>query len=234
MRKNGAASKLTREEIELLGQAYLKGRDIAGTSRAQSMARAQAERVHREFKKLERKIRVEFTERDPYKTFEELQHDVLVNKRMYVYTLHSETPLWDEQTNCMARAVHDYDHVLANTDFSVEGEIATFQYSAERAPELEPLYLSEIALQAASSAILGGFESGPQRLVAPEYEVVKLAQTFRRNPDNTEADALVVWDTAGALRFMTPEQAMERYAAEGVPYEDALLAVVAGMMVDEA
>ena len=221
--------KLLKAEIEKLGQAYLKGQDVSGTRRAEEMARAQAERVHREFDKLRRKIRVEFTERDPYKSFEELQNDVLSNGRMYVYTLHSETPLWDAQTNVMARAVHDYDHVLANTDFSVEGELAAYQYSAERAPELDPLYLSEIALQAAASALLGGFESGQQRLVIPDYDVVKLAQTFRRNGRRglSKADAMAVWDFGGALRFMTPEQLMTRLAAAGAPFEQAMVMVTA-------
>ena len=224
--------KLTQTEIDKLGQAYLKGQDISGTRRAAEMARAQAERVHREFDKLSRKIRIEFTEIDPYKSFEELQQDVLVNKRMYVYTLHSETPLWDERTNIMARAVHDFDHVAATTDFSVEGEIATYQYSADRASELDPLYLSEIALQAASSLILGGFESGAQRFVLPEHDVVKLAQTFRRNPEEhlTKSEALAVWDFGGALKFMSPEQMMTRLAEQGVPYEDALILVLAAEM----
>ncbi len=223
-------SKLSREEIERLARAYVKGVDVARTRTGQEMARAQAERVHREFRKLQRKIHVEFTERDPYASFEELRADVLGNKRMFVYTLHSETPLWDEQTNWMARAVHDYDHVLANTDFTVDGEVQTFQVSAERAPSLEPLYLSEIALQAASSAVLGAFPSGPQKLVLTGPEVTKVARTFRRNtPD--EATAWTVWDAAGALRYMTPEELMMRLAPKST-YEEALLVVLAAEKLD--
>jgi len=226
--------KLTQDELRLLSDAYVRGVDIAGTRRAEEMANAQAARVHREFDKLRKRIHIEFTERDPYQNLEQLAQDVLVNKRMYVYVLHSETPLWDVETNIKARAVHDYDHVIANVDFSPEGELAAFQVAAARAPELEPLYLSEVGLQAASSAVLGGFLPGPQKLVEADPRVARFAREFRRNaPKATKAEreaaAMAVWDVAGALRFMTPEQVMTRLGAEGIPEEDALLLVVAAM-----
>jgi len=234
MRRN--PMPLTQEQIEALGQAYLKGVDIAGTPKAQEMARAQAYRVMQEFEKLRQKIRIEFTERDPYASFAELQADVLGNGHMWVFTGFSDTPLWSPELNWMSRAVHDFDHVLANTDFSLPGEIHAYQVAVARAPELEPLYLSEIALQAASSVVLGGvFPEGPQKLVFAEPSVSRVAQEFRRN-DGEEAleehlaDLMTVWDAAGALKTMTPEQLMQRMGAEGVGYDEAMLVVISAIL----
>lgn len=227
---------LTKEQIEALGQAYLKGVDISGTPRAQEMARAQAERVAREFEKLRKKIRIEFTDRDPYASFEELQADVVGNGHMWVFTGFSDTPLWSPQVNWMSRAVHDYDHVVANTDFSLPGEIRAYQFTAARAPELEPLYLSEIALQAASSVVLGGvFSEGPQKLVFTDPSVSRIAQQFERNESAEQmeehiADLMTVWDAAGALKTMTPEQLMQRMGAEGVGFDEALLVVISAIL----
>ena len=75
---------------------------------------------------------------------------------------------------------------------------------------------------------------GPQKLVEVDPKVARLAREFRRNARaatkaEREAAAMAVWDVAGALRFMTPEQAMTRLGAEGIPEEDALLLVVAAI-----
>jgi hypothetical protein len=229
---NENPSRFSEEDIRLLGEAYLKGQDISGTPRAQEMARAQADRVRREFEKLTKRVNVEFTERDPYTSFEELQADVLGNKHMWVFTGFSDTPLWSPQVNWMSRAVHDMDHVLANTDFSMEGELTAFQVAAARAPELAPLYLSEIALQAASFHVLGGqFAEGPQKLVFADEPVMRAASQFRRNASANE-EVVGVWDAAGALRYMTPEQMMTLLATKGVSYEDALIMVLAAMQID--
>lgn len=215
------------DEIRVLADAYMKGVDIAGTRKAEDLARAQADRVQREFEKLRKKLRIEFTDRDPYASFGALQQDVVVNKRMYVFTGFSETPLWSPEVNWMSRAVHDYDHVLANTDFSLGGEIHAFQVTAAKAPQLEPLYLSEIALQAAVSTLTGAFPEGAQRLVIAETPVVKIASGFRRNSEEARKEAELVWDAAGALRFMKSENLMTTLAAQNIAFEDALALVLA-------
>lgn len=239
MRRLRRNPKLTSAEIDRLGRAYLEGKDVSNSREVQAMATAYADRVQREFRKLQKKIHVEFTDRDPYSSFEELAHDVMVNKQMYVYTGFSDTPLWSPEVNWMARATHDYDHVAANTDFSIPGELAAYQYAVTQTPLLEPLILSEVALQAASTQVLGGqFAAGPQKVVLPEYEIMKLARSATRNPGphrrQRKRDAYAVWDTAGALKYMPKEDAMAILAASGVPFEDALVLLKAGEAVEKA
>jgi hypothetical protein len=219
--------RLTESEIKKLAAAYDLGVDQGESPAVQAWAREQAGKVHREFRQLEQKIAISFTERDPYRNFEELAHDVRVNRRMFVYQGGSDTPLWDAHTNWMARAVHDWDHVQGSFDFSVEGEIGAYKYAAARAPALAKLYLSEIALQAASSAI-AGFPDGPQKVVLASDEIIRLADSFspngkrklragsksaigRREALRTESLALVL------ASFLPPEDIAVHLGALAVP-----------------
>jgi len=224
---------LSQDEIQAMSDAYLMGEDISGTPKAQDMARAYADRVQREFRKLKGQIDVEFTERDPYRSHEELAHDVLVNKRMYVFTGFSDTPLWSPEINWQARAVHDFDHVMANTDFSLGGELHAFQVGAAKMPQLEPLFLSEVALQAAVSVVTGSFAPGKQKVVLASPDIAKIAQRYRRNSDEETREAAEVWDAAGALKFMAPEEMMTLLAANGVPFEQALTLVIAAETAED-
>ncbi len=215
--------KLSHADLEKLAAAYDLGADQGHTALTQEWAREQASRVHREFAKLERRVRVVFTERDPYQTFQALLDDVKNHKRMYVYTGSSETPLWDEKTNWMARAVHDWDHVEGGYDFSVEGELGAYRYSAKRAPGLSKLYLSEIALQAASSALAGGFAPGPQKLVLAPDEVAAIADRFTANGSKRSGSAalttkdLQTEDLALVLaRFLRPDEIAVHLGAKQV------------------
>jgi hypothetical protein len=217
------STSISDEEMRALSDAYLTGRDMVGTTQAEEMAAAYADQVQRAFRDLQKKVRVEFTERDPYEGLGELQHDVLVNKQMLVYTGFSDVPLWTPEINWMARAVHDYDHVIANTDFSLPGELHAFQIAADRAPQLEPLYLSEIALQAATSTVEGAFPE-EQRVVFASPEVARAVTRFRRNDEGAHT---MVWDAAGALKFMSPEEMMEMLGAQGMSFEEALELVIA-------
>ena len=55
------------------------------------------------------------------------------------------------------QAVHDYDHYLTNSDFSLEGEIATYNATAKRAPSLniQKIIYSESVLRSAAHLFLG-------------------------------------------------------------------------------
>jgi hypothetical protein len=227
-RANPAA--ISDAEIRRLGQAYIEGQDQSGTRQIQDMAKAYADKVQREFRALTKKVDVVFVERDPYTSLGELVQDVETNRRMYIYGGHSEGLLWSPEVNLMARAVHDWDHVQQRAAFTPAEEIRAFQTYYDRAPALEPLLMSEIALQAASTSILGGF-SDKQKIVIPSPEMQRIART-RLNPRRRVSPAArLVWDLSGALEYMAPADAMRLLAARGVPFQDALIAVTAAKQV---
>ncbi|MDV2997747.1 MAG: hypothetical protein N4J56_007452 [Chroococcidiopsis sp. SAG 2025] len=55
------------------------------------------------------------------------------------------------------QAMHDYDHYLSDTDFSLKGEIAAYNFTAKRVPSLEiqKILYSEIVLRSAAYLYLG-------------------------------------------------------------------------------
>ena len=59
--------------------------------------------------------------------------------------------------NFIFQAVHDDDHYLTNSDFSLEGEIATYNATAKRAPSLDvqKIIYSESVLRSAAYLFLG-------------------------------------------------------------------------------
>ena len=59
--------------------------------------------------------------------------------------------------NFIFQAVHDDDHYLTNSDFSLEGEITTYNATAKRAPSLavQKIIYSESVLKSAAYIVLG-------------------------------------------------------------------------------
>ena len=55
------------------------------------------------------------------------------------------------------QGMHDYDHYLTNSDFSLDGEIAVYNFAAKRAPSLniQKILYSEIVLRSAAYLYLG-------------------------------------------------------------------------------
>lgn len=116
---------------------------------------------------------IEWVNFEPYATALELFEDIKYNHRMMISCLHNESPVFDEQTNLMFRALHDWHHFKLNADFSIEGEYATFEEISaltENATIKQVLY-SEIVLQAASAIVNGEFL--PQKLVLVEVSTLR-------------------------------------------------------------
>ncbi|GAA6617138.1 hypothetical protein [Scytonema sp. NUACC26] len=55
------------------------------------------------------------------------------------------------------QGMHDYDHYLTHSDFSLEGEIVAYNFTAKRVPSLEiqKILYSEIVLRSAAYLYLG-------------------------------------------------------------------------------
>jgi len=132
---------------------------------------------------------------------------------MYIFTGFSDTPLWTPETNWKARAVHDWDHIQHGIDFSMSGEAAAFRVSASRMPGLAPLYLSEIALQAAVQNYTGEFEA--QKVVLPAARIDRIARGLGRSPKEA-ATASLVWRAAGILAVSGPAGMMMHLKAMGL------------------
>ncbi len=230
-----ALGTITRDEMQQLVAAWHAGNDATNQPHVQAMVAAETARIHQAFAQLP--IQVQFVEHDPYASFEEMRDQVQSTGTMLIYKGGSETPLWDEHTNWMARAVHDWDHILKSCDFSMEGEAAAFRHAAQCRPGLAPLYMSEVMLQAAIANVEGGFV--PQKLVVLPEHLQRYAEKLRglgaasdAPPIPPEGIVNLVWLTAGLLRVSGPEATMVHLAAGGVDEQTALLTLDAAQMLN--
>lgn len=110
-------------------------------------------------------LQIILCEDDPYSGYDEMRQDVVQNRTLKVYTGGTSSPLLSDAHNIMFRAIHDAHHIIADADFTLEGEIKAFQYIAQlvRSNALRKLFFSEIVLQAATFYTTGEFPE--QRIV---------------------------------------------------------------------
>jgi hypothetical protein len=194
---------ITRAELAPLVRAWNEGQDATHDRRIQEMVSQETARIHREFRELP--IRVKFVAHDPYQSFEQMRDQVQSTGVMLVWTGASETPLWDEKTNWMARAIHDWDHLVHQADFGMEGEAFVTRAAIAKREKLAPLYLSEIMLQAAVQNYTGKFSE--QKLVVLEPATARYALNLRGVRGTKQVDSAdLVWMVAGMLNQGSPPE----------------------------
>jgi hypothetical protein len=168
-------------------------------------------------------VEVRFVDSDPYASYAEMRDQVQSTGVLYIWTGASDVPMWDQQTNWMARAVHDWDHISQAFDFTMGGEYEGFRVAARKAPQLAPLYLSEIAMQAAVANIYGDFAAAQKIVLLPEEEF----RQFRGVPD-TPAEYVQLVSTMRSV--MDDDEIATVLGAAGV--EGPLLLIEAARIYD--
>lgn len=223
---------ISKQDLKTLADAYRQGEDMIGSPEARAMINEEIKRIEEAFEALSRKIGIKFVKHDPYRTFEEMRDRVRGERQMLVWTGESDTPLWDPVVNWKARAVHDWDHIQNGLDFSMEGEAGAFRVSAARMPGLAPLYLSEIALQAAVYNYYKAFD--PQKLVVPAQQrverIVRELKGLRglSSISKGESPLMSVWFVYGLLeRGASDQEAMMHLASSGMKIGTAIQIVAA-------
>lgn len=113
------------------------------------------------------RIKVEFTDQDPYKNEKEIAQDIEQNKRLKVFSGFSTHPVWSQEQNLKFRAYHDYlSHVPGGHSFGIKGEIAAYNQHTKMVPKDALLALfTEIVGQAMTGSLTGSF---------PEQKICKL------------------------------------------------------------
>jgi len=139
-----------------------------------------ANAVEKSLGQVKSKADVSYSSEDPYKTDQELMHDVVKNRSLKVWTGASDThPMFTPEMNHKFRAVHDYfAHVLPNYSsiqktgtpkshrFTLRGEFSAFlSHSKTLPPAAIPAMFTEVIGQATYNVITGGF---------PEQKVIIL------------------------------------------------------------
>jgi len=139
-------------KIEKLAKIYLEGNptEISEETKAEF-----CEFIMSQFKQLPFAVQASNSMR--YETVEELFADI-EKGHLWVSMETYGADFYPHQFCAFAfLAVHDYDHYLTHSDFSLEGEIKAYQAIANRSPSLESqkILYSEIVLKSAAHIYLG-------------------------------------------------------------------------------
>jgi len=116
------------------------------------------------YKRLQSQFTFEFTDEDPYKSYEEMKKDVKKTGVLKIYKGHSEHPVWTPEENHLFRAVHDAMGHLAGYQknkghaFNLRGELGVYNRTTKLVSKSAQLALfTEVVGQACTSIVTGDF-----------------------------------------------------------------------------
>lgn len=139
-------------KVELLAKLYLEGNPAEISNKTIALF---CDWLWSEYQDLS--LNVEFSWYERYNSVAEMfadikQSHIWVSAENYDTTL-GINPIY----NFIFQAIHDNDHYLTNNDFSLTGEIATYNATAKRAPSLDvqKILYSESVLRPAAYLFLG-------------------------------------------------------------------------------
>lgn len=144
--------KTTTSQVETLAQLYLKGKpaEISDATIAQL-----CDWLMGEFRQLP--LNLQFSNYMRYDNAQEMFADI-ERSSLWVSAESYDSSVYPNPIyGFIFQGMHDYDHYLTDTDFSLEGEIAAYNFTAKRVPSLEiqKILYSEIVLRSAAYLYLG-------------------------------------------------------------------------------
>jgi hypothetical protein len=88
------------------------------------------------FKQILTRLDIEFSDRDPYKSYKQMKREVGETKSMRIFKGGSAGhPFFTEEENHIFRAVHDYlGHIGGKNSFSLQGELSAYTSQAKTIP----------------------------------------------------------------------------------------------------
>lgn len=142
----------TAHKVEILAKQYLEGEPVAISTQTQTEL---SDWLMAEFQQLP--LNLQFSDFQRYDSPEELFADI-EQDQIWVSTEAYDTSIYDSPFyGGVLAAVHDYDHYLTQSDWTLAGEIVAYRATANRAPSLEiqKILYSQIVLRAATHLYLG-------------------------------------------------------------------------------
>jgi hypothetical protein len=147
-----AKTKTTASQVEILAKLYLEGKpaEISDETIAQL-----CDWLMDEFHQLP--LNLQFSDYMRYADVKELFADIEQGHLWVSADSYDSSVYPNPIYGFIFQGMHDYDHYLTNSDFSLEGEIAAYNFTAKRVPNLEiqKILYSEIVLRSAAYLHLG-------------------------------------------------------------------------------
>lgn len=145
-------TKKIASQVEILAQLYLEGKpaEISEETIAQL-----CDWLMDEFHQLP--LNLQFSDHMRYADVKEMFADIEQGHLWVSADSYDSSVYPNPIYGFIFQGMHDYDHYLTDTDFSLEGEIAACNFTAKRVPSLEiqKILYSEIVLRSAAYLYLG-------------------------------------------------------------------------------
>jgi hypothetical protein len=145
-------TNITELQLETLAKLYLKSQpaDISDATILQL-----CDWLMGEFQQLP--LNLQFSDYIRYENVEEMFSDIK-QWQLWVSADSYDSAIYPNPIyGFIFQGMHDYDHYLTDSDFSLDGEIAAYNFTAKRAPSLDiqKILYSEIVLRSAAYIYLG-------------------------------------------------------------------------------
>lgn len=149
--------------------------------------------VEKMFQRISSRVEVQFVDEDPYPGPEEMCQDAMQNGILKIWSGGTEHQVFDPEVNLKLRAVHDYmTHCQRNTDFTLKGEIASYNAHMKTVPpSAAGALFTEVVGQAAFFLDRGYFP--PQKIaILPGFDFFNVGEVdpeitgYRLDPERKE------------------------------------------------
>lgn len=142
----------TASQVEMLAKLYLEGKpaEFADETIAQL-----CNWLMSEFQRLP--LNLQFSDYMRYANAQEMFADIEQGQLWVSADSYDSSVYPNPIYGFIFQGMHDYDHYLTHTEFSLEGEITAYKFAAKRAPNLDiqKILYSEIVLRSAAYLHLG-------------------------------------------------------------------------------
>ncbi|MEG4228092.1 transposase [Microcoleus sp. N9_B2] len=145
-------ANLTALKVETLAKLYLESKpaEISDQTIAQL-----CDWLMGEFQQLP--LNLQFSDYMRYENAEEMFADIKQGQLWVSAESYDSSVYPNPIYGFIFQGMHDYDHYLTDSEFSLEGEIVAYKFTAKRAPSLDiqKILYSEIVLRSAAYLYLG-------------------------------------------------------------------------------
>ncbi|MBE9092830.1 transposase [Tychonema sp. LEGE 07203] len=145
-------ANITALQVETLAKLYLESKPAEISDRTIAQL---CDWLMGEFQQLP--LNLQFSDYMRYENAEEMFADIKQGQLWVSAESYDSSVYPNPIYGFIFQGMHDYDHYLTDSEFSLEGEIVAYKFTAKRAPSLDiqKILYSEIVLRSAAYLYLG-------------------------------------------------------------------------------
>ena len=176
---------------ELVAQAYEKAPKFDPS--AVSSFKALEPFTNKMFKQISSRVDIQFVDENPYPSEKEMCQDAMKNGVLKIWKGGTEHPVFSPELNIKLRAVHDFmTHCQRNTNFTLQGEIASFNGHMKTVPPSAAGALFTEIVGQASHFIKRGFFPEQKIVILSGFDFFNVGEVdpkitgYRLDPEKKE------------------------------------------------